>query len=90
MTRGYDISGAALAYRRGKARQGTAEERGHAMAKVSAEIQSVEVEGEFRVCPECDYGLGFHVSFFPAGGEGMHMVLICPSCGARYDLGQKL
>ena len=57
---------------------------------VSAEIKSVEVEGEFRVCPGCGYELGFHVSFFAAGGEGLRVVLICPDCGARYDLGQRL
>ena len=59
------------------------------MSKVSEEITDVEVKEEFRVCPACDYERGFHVSFRPEDAK-LRLVLICPSCGARYDIGRTL
>ncbi len=41
---------------------------------------------EFRVCPSCGYGRGFHV-FFRRSGEAVSIGLICPSCGRSFDLG---
>ncbi len=61
------------------------------MDKVSEEIAPVEVAEEFRVCANCDYQRGFHVSFFPKSGtETLRLVLICPNCGARYDVGKSI
>ncbi len=41
---------------------------------------------EFRICPQCGYGRGFHVYFKPQGAR--HGIgLICPSCGRAYDIG---
>lgn len=57
--------------------------------KASDEIDRVELEGEFRVCPKCGYELGFHVSFMRAE-EGYRIILICPNCGARYDDGWRI
>ncbi len=44
---------------------------------------------EFRTCPACGYERGFHVFFHTAqeGGGPTSIGLICPSCGASYDLG---
>lgn len=54
--------------------------------KVSEEIKQVEPEGEFRICPACGYERGFHVSFLRDDDEH-RIVLICPNCGARRDVG---
>ena len=40
---------------------------------------------EFRVCPTCGYGRGFHVSF-RKGEQGFSIIFICPECGSSYDL----
>jgi uncharacterized Zn finger protein len=49
-------------------------------------IENIEVSEEFRVCPNCGYDLGFHTSLLK---EKIHykIILICPTCGARYDVG---
>lgn len=61
------------------------------MDKISEEIKKVEVGQEFRECPACDYQRGFHVSFIRLEGqEPLQLVLICPSCGARYDIGKSI
>lgn len=41
---------------------------------------------EIRVCPACNYQLGFHLSLHVEFGKGM-VHLICPSCGQSYRLG---
>jgi len=53
--------------------------------KVEEEIKEVEAGEEFRVCPACGYERGFHVSFLRDGAD-YRIVLICPNCGARYDV----
>lgn len=59
------------------------------MSKHRGKIMKVEVTEEFRVCPECGYEDGFHSSFIPQGeGKQLQLVLICPSCSARYDIGR--
>ena len=40
---------------------------------------------EFRVCPTCGYGRGFHVSF-SKGDPGFSILFICPECGSAFDL----
>lgn len=57
--------------------------------KASEEIVKVEIGEEFRICPQCDYELGFHSSFLRAE-VGYRIVLICPECGARYDVGWRM
>ena len=57
------------------------------MSEVSDEIEKVQVGNEFRSCATCGYDRGFHVSFMPQSGEGrLRLILICPSCGARYEI----
>jgi hypothetical protein len=55
------------------------------------EIVQVEVKEEFRICPTCRYERGFHVTLIPVGNEGsLRMILLCPNCGARFDIGKTL
>ncbi|MGE4545064.1 MAG: hypothetical protein AB7D06_13235 [Pedobacter sp.] len=41
---------------------------------------------DFRICPKCQYGRGFHVALHEVE-EGMSVMLICPDCGQSYALG---
>ena len=41
---------------------------------------------EFRTCDNCGYDRGFHSSFLE-DGENHIVVLICPECGAKYNVG---
>lgn len=54
--------------------------------KVSEEIRSATPGEEFRISESCGYERGFHVSFLRDGREH-RIILICPNCGARYDVG---
>jgi hypothetical protein len=64
------------------------------------EIVSLPVETEFHTCPACGYMLGFHTSFVKAGAgrdtpvrstrDAWRVILICPECGARYDVGWRV
>jgi hypothetical protein len=56
---------------------------------VSKEITLIKPEDEFRICPNCGYNKGFHQSFIrsdPVSATYL-VILICPGCGARYDIG---
>jgi hypothetical protein len=57
--------------------------------KVSEEIKKIDLDEEFRVCPQCGYELGFHNSFLRSE-KGHRIILICPDCGARYDVGWRI
>lgn len=57
--------------------------------KISEDIKKAELGEEFRVCPACGYELGFHSSF-QRSEESYKIILICPNCGARYDVGWRL
>jgi hypothetical protein len=63
------------------------------------EITSLPVETELHACPECGYQLGFHTSFVRASSprgparsspDVYRVILICPECGARYDIGWRV
>ncbi len=56
---------------------------------VSEDIRKIELAEEFRICPACGYERGFHCSFLPEE-EGYKIPLICPDCGARYDVGWRM
>ncbi len=59
------------------------------MEKVSAVISRVEVGDDFTTCGACGYGRGFHASFIPRQDrDSLVLILVCPSCGARFDIGQ--
>lgn len=63
-------------------------------------ITTVKASSEFRVCPSCGYQLGFHTSFLGTNTdkdnpvkstrEVFRVILICPECGARYDVGWRV
>jgi hypothetical protein len=67
---------------------------------VHNEITPCTIEEEFRVCPACGYDYGFHTSFLRATAgkdspvkstrEVYRVILICPECGARYDVGWRV
>ncbi|OPX62300.1 MULTISPECIES: hypothetical protein [unclassified Methanoregula] len=64
------------------------------------EIRSLTVEQELHTCPDCGYDLGFHTSFERTGTgkispvrstrEVYRVILICPECGARFDIGWRV
>jgi uncharacterized protein YbaR (Trm112 family) len=58
--------------------------------KVANEIQKMEITDEFHICPVCQYGLGFHSSFHKKEGNTATVILICPNCGARFDIGMSV
>ena len=61
------------------------------MAKTDDKVTKVHVKDEFRVCPECGYKDGFHVSFVRVPESAvLHLVFICPGCSARYDVGKSI
>jgi hypothetical protein len=65
-----------------------------------AEIKFLTVEDELHICPGCGYAQGFHTSFLNANAvrdnpikstrEVFRVILICPECGARYDVGWRI
>ncbi|MGC9308262.1 MAG: hypothetical protein ACP5FL_05730 [Thermoplasmatota archaeon] len=61
---------------------------------VQEEIHHVKARDEFRVCPKCGYQAGFHVSFLRNEKgydyKDYRIILICPGCGARFDINWKL
>jgi len=53
-------------------------------------IRTLAPDGEVRVCPDCGYARGFHVTLLPDDGEGRPAVLCCPECGARFEIGWRV
>ena len=65
------------------------------------EIKNIKIDDEFRVCPECGYEFGFHTTFLKLNAgenppaikstrEVYRVILLCPECGARYDIGWRV
>ena len=64
------------------------------------EITAIPVEKEFHTCPDCGYERGFHASVVNAmpnrdtpvrsTREVFCVILICPECGARFDVGWRI
>ncbi|MFA5331310.1 MAG: hypothetical protein WC342_02920 [Methanoregula sp.] len=67
------------------------------------EIRELNAGDELDVCPACGYDRGFHCSFarINAGKNGKgspvkstrdlyRVILVCPDCGARFDIGWKI
>jgi uncharacterized protein with PIN domain len=67
---------------------------------VVSEIKNIKIEDELRICPACGYELGFHTSFLKLNAgkdspvkstrEVYQVILLCPECGARYDVGWRV
>jgi len=70
------------------------------MMKAPGEITTMRAGAEFHICPACGYALGFHTSFIGMNAdednpikstrEVYRVILICPECGARYDVGWRV
>jgi hypothetical protein len=64
------------------------------------EIRMLKIEDELHTCPACGYSLGFHTSFMSSNAnrdnpikstrDVFRVILICPECGARYDVGWRI
>jgi hypothetical protein len=64
------------------------------------EITMLKPGDDLHSCPSCGYALGFHTSFLSASAsrdnpvkstrEVHRVILICPECGARYDVGWRV
>lgn len=57
---------------------------------VSEKIKTVQVQDEFRVCPVCGQDMGFNTSIVRNSETPVRVILICPECGARFDIGWEL
>ena len=67
---------------------------------VSSEITTLSVEDDLRICPACGYEYGFHTSLLNLNAEKdnpvkstrevFRVILICPECGARFDVGWRI
>jgi len=55
-------------------------------ADMDYEVNQVEMKGEFKKCPSCDYPDGFH-SMFKEEGDVTKWLFICPSCHMVFDIG---
>jgi len=65
------------------------------------EIKNIKIDDELRVCPACGYEFGFHTTFLKLNSgknppvikstrEVYMVILLCPECGARYDVGWRV
>lgn len=50
------------------------------------EVNKVDINEEFKICPSCDYKDGFHSMFKKEGGR-IKWLFICPNCHSVYDIG---
>lgn len=63
-------------------------EAGDVFMADEGKVQKTGINGRFEACPDCGYGKGFHSAFYrDEGATAVRWVLVCPGCGARYDLG---
>jgi ribosomal protein S27AE len=55
---------------------------------MTIEVNKIQIEKEFRVCPNCGYEDGFHSMFERLeDGEKFSWKLICPNCHKIFDIG---
>ena len=65
------------------------------------EIKNIKIDDELRVCPDCGYEFGFHTTFLKLNAgknprvikstrDVYRVILLCPECGARYDVGWRV
>jgi len=70
---------------------------------ISEEIKQIKPGEDLHRCPACGYEYGFHTSFVSTNAvkagqvnpvkstkELYRVILICPECGARYDVGWRV
>jgi len=52
---------------------------------MSKKPEQITIGEEFHICPDCGYEDGFHTSYVRQTKEQCKIILICPSCHARFD-----
>lgn len=54
----------------------------------STRADHIILHDELHICPACGYDRGFHTSLvrIAEGHPHFRCILICPECGARYDI----
>lgn len=53
------------------------------------------IQDVFEACEKCEYDRGFQIALLKRradagttlGGEKVRVILVCPQCGQRYDVG---
>ena len=55
---------------------------------MAEEFEKVQIDNEFKICPNCGYEDGFHSMFIRVkGSNNLFWRFICPSCHKVYDIG---
>ena len=57
------------------------------MSAKQDDVQTIDLGNGLTVCPECDYTNGFHVTFVRQADTTVKIVLVCPSCSAKFEIG---
>ncbi len=50
--------------------------------------ERIDVKGELSACPRCGGEKGFHVAFRRARERKLAVILVCPTCGFRFAVGE--
>jgi len=50
------------------------------------DVNKIEMDGEFKLCPSCGYQDGFH-SMFRKDKDITRWFFICPACHKVFDIG---
>lgn len=53
------------------------------------DVMKIDMQQDFKDCPVCNYGDGFH-SIFQKNGDEIEWLFICPACHRIFDLGFKV
>ena len=55
-------------------------------------IKKVDVERNFKRCPNCEYTDGFHMIFSRGVGKDLSFraFLLCPMCSSVFDIGLRI
>lgn len=50
-------------------------------------LRRVDIPEELSSCPQCGGQKGFHVAFRREGARRLAVILVCPTCGFRFAVG---
>ncbi len=53
-----------------------------------ARLRRVDIQEELSSCPQCGGERGFHVAFRRAEARRLSVILVCPTCGFRFAVGE--
>ena len=57
------------------------------MSAKGDDVHTINLGDGLTVCPECGYTNGFHVTFVRQDDNNVKIVLVCPSCSAKFEIG---